>query len=426
MMAQAVRPLSRVREGAVELRAYQDSLAGQAVDILRRLGLVYLSMQVRTGKTITALETARRYGARKVLFVTRLKAIPSIQADYDALGPGYEMDVINYEALRKVEGKYDLVVLDEAHCLGAFPKPSQRTKWCKHHCQGVPLILLSGTPTPESYSQIFHQLWVSDRSPFAKYKNFYQWSKDFVDRTTRHLNGFSIADYSRARKGLIEPLIKPYMLSLSQEEAGFTCPVQEHFIEVVDPNIPGLIKELFDRRVIRGKTGEIVADSPAKLMSKAHQLSGGTVILESGEAVVVSRAKAEAIKARFTGKRIAIFYKFVKEREVLAEVYGDALTDSPEEFQKNPRKVFCSQILSGREGIALHAADAIVFYSIDYSATSYWQARARLQTLNRSKPADIYWVFFQGGIERKVYAAVSDKKDFTLSYFYATGGTRAL
>jgi hypothetical protein len=31
--------------------------------------------------------------------------------------------------------------------------------------------------------------------------------------------------------------------------------------------------------------------------------------------------------------------------------------------------------------------------------------------------SDVYWVFSEGGIEDKIYKAVSNKKDFTLSHF---------
>jgi hypothetical protein len=65
----------------------------------------------------------------------------------------------------------------------------------------------------------------------------------------------------------------------------------------------------------------------------------------------------------------------------------------------------------------LSTADALVFYNIDFSATSYWQSRARIQTKDRVKEAQIYWIFSEGGIEDKVYKAVMDKRDFTTEYF---------
>ncbi len=74
------------------------------------------------------------------------------------------------------------------------------------------------------------------------------------------------------------------------------------------------------------------------------------------------------------------------------------------------------QIVSGREGISLRNAEFIVFYNIDFSATSYWQARDRMTTKDR-KYNKVYWVFSEKGIETKVYKSVIQKKDYTLQHF---------
>jgi hypothetical protein len=92
-------------------------------------------------------------------------------------------------------------------------------------------------------------------------------------------------------------------------------------------------------------------------------------------------------------------------------------TESPEEFEANTNKVFISQIQSGREGINLSSADCLVMYNIDFSAVSYWQVRARLQSKNRTKEAIVHWIFAKDGIEPNIYKAVSNKKDYTLNYF---------
>ena len=55
--------------------------------------------------------------------------------------------------------------------------------------------------------------------------------------------------------------------------------------------------------------------------------------------------------------------------------------------------------------------------TIDHSAVSYFQARARLQTKDRKKTAKVYWLFSVGGIEEKIYRAVIRKKDYTLAHF---------
>ncbi|MEG7677083.1 hypothetical protein U2060_15190, partial [Listeria monocytogenes] len=84
--------------------------------------------------TITALNTAKLYGAKKVLFVTKLKAISSILKDFEAIQKPFDMYCINYESLHKVVEDYDIIILDEAHCLGQYPQPAERVKELKRIC----------------------------------------------------------------------------------------------------------------------------------------------------------------------------------------------------------------------------------------------------------------------------------------------------
>ncbi|MFY8170649.1 MAG: hypothetical protein ACOVK2_05990, partial [Candidatus Fonsibacter sp.] len=109
------------------LRDYQVDLSKKAVDILKEKKIVYLQFSVRVGKTATALETCRLYGAKKVLFLTKKKAIGSIESDYKDFGFTFDLTVINNESLQKVtDNDFDIVIQDEAHSMGAFPKPSNR------------------------------------------------------------------------------------------------------------------------------------------------------------------------------------------------------------------------------------------------------------------------------------------------------------
>lgn len=95
------------------LRPYQTEISIRGAEILRKHKIVYLAMQVRTGKTITALEIARLVNAKNILFITKKKAILSIESD----AKNFDMciDVINYESVAKMTGKYDLIIIDEAH-----------------------------------------------------------------------------------------------------------------------------------------------------------------------------------------------------------------------------------------------------------------------------------------------------------------------
>lgn len=406
----------------MQLRDYQESISTDAATMLEWLKICYLSMQVRTGKTLTALAAAGKYGAKSVLFLTKKKAISSIMADYDSLAPTFKLTCTNYEQVYNLSPSYefDLVILDEAHGLGQFPTMAERSKELRKLCVDKPIIYLSGTPTPEGYSQLFHQFHISSFSPFKEYANFYKWAKDFVTVKKKYFYNREINDYSNADKEKIENATKHLFISYTQQEAGFEQEVKEVVLKVqMQKGTYFLTDYLRKHRVYVGRDGqELLADTEVKLMNKMHQMFSGTVITEKKEGIVFDNSKAKFIKEHFAGKKIGIFYKFQAEYTMLLFAFGiDKLTEDPSEFNSRGDKIFISQIQSGREGVNLSTADCLVFFNIDYAAVSYWQARARLQDKNRTKEAVIYWVFAEGGIEEKIYETVLGKKDYTLSHF---------
>ena len=401
-----------------QLRQYQIDIAQQAAKILKEKYIVYISAEVRCGKTLMALETARLCKVKNVLFLTKKKAIDGIMNDYLTFGyeDSFKLTVINNESMSKAIGEFDLVIHDESHRFGSFPKPSKGAKEFKLRFSSLPIILLSGTPTPENYSQIFHQFWISRYSPF-KYANFYKWAKDFVDVKQKNLGFGIVNDYSCAKQELIKPILNDYFISFTQKEAGFTSEVKENvlFCEM-KPKTYEIIERLRKDFVIEGKEETIIADSAVKLMSKLHQLYSGTVKFESGNSKILDLSKAEFIKDYFKLGKIAIFYKFKAEYDAICQVYGiKNVTNNLEEFNTTD-KIIALQIVSGREGISLKNAEYLVYYNMDFSATSYWQSRDRLTTMDRLSN-DIYYIFAKGGIEEQIYKAVKRKKSYTTSYF---------
>lgn len=400
------------------LRDYQTDLAGKGVNILREKKIVYLCMSVRTGKTATSMQIAKLYGADKVLFLTKKKAMSDILGDYNSFGfsDSFSIEIMNDESMHKCLGQYDLVIHDEHHRFGAIPKPGKATKTFKKMFGHLPMVFLSGTPSPENYSQLFHQYWVSHSSPF-KYISFYKWAKDYVIPGTKYTSYGPAPDYSNARIDLVMSVIEPYVLTYTQEQAGFVSEIEEEVMTVdMKQSTYNLASRLNRDLVVQGKEEVILADTGVKLMQKLHQIYSGTIKFESGNRMVIDYSKAFYIMEKFKGKKIGIFYKFVAELDALRQVYcADNLTTDLEEFNTTDKSI-ALQIVSGREGISLRNAEFIVFYNIDFSATSYWQARDRMTTMDR-KFNKVYWVFSKGGIEKDIYKQVLKKKNFTLSHF---------
>ena len=310
-----------------------------------------------------------------------------------------------------------MIICDEAHGLGAFPKPSLRAKQIKTLVQknNPYVILLSGTPTPESYSQMYHQVYGIPSNPFASYKTFYKFAHQYVNIKMKKINSRIYNDYTSGKQTILDAM-QPYMISHTQKASGFQVQTNEEVLEVMMNDITyDITKRLKKTRVIQGEKEVILGDTPVKLMSKLHQLFSGTVKFESGNSQVTDHKKAEFIYNKFKGTKIGIFYKFKAELKALKQIYKDQLTTELKEFEETNKSI-ALQILSGREGISLKEAKALVYYNIDFSATSYWQSRDRMTTKDRLYNK-IYWVFSRGGIEKDIYKTVIKKKDYTLNHF---------
>jgi hypothetical protein len=405
------------QKDSIQLRPYQQQIVEQGFGILNKYRFLYLAMEVRTGKTLTSLAIADKMGACNVLFVTKKKAIDSIQGDFDKLNASYKVTIINYESLHHVDDNFDLIICDEAHSLGAFPKPSNRAQDIKQIIQrdNPFVILLSGTPTPESYSQMYHQVYGIPNNPFSEFKSFYRFCDKYVKVTEKRINGLMIRDYSKGSEDIITAM-KPYTINYSQKDAGFVVETTEYILEVdIKPQTYTMIEKLKKDLVLEGAVETVLADTAVKLMSKVHQMYSGTIKFESGNSMVIDTSKADFIKERFKGQKIGIFYKFKEELQALKNVFGDELTTELSVFEETDKNI-ALQIVSGREGISLKDADCLVYYNIDFSATSYWQSRDRMTTKDRLKN-NIYWIFAKGGIEYDIYKAVIKKKDYTIKHF---------
>jgi SNF2 family DNA or RNA helicase len=414
--------LYEMEQNKFQFRDYQVDIIHNGYEILSKYKFLYLAMEVRTGKTLTSLGIADMCGIKNLLFITKKKAISSIEDDYSALKPTYSLSVINYESLHLVmnDKKWDLVICDEAHSMGAFPKPSGRAvlvaEVIKKHRPMV--ILLSGTPTPESYSQMYHQVYAIPNNPFSEFKNFYRFCDKFVNVKQRKINGLLVKDYSGGLDTIIKAM-EPYTINYTQQEAGFMTETTEEILEVeMKESTYKIIKKLKKDLVVEGKEDIILADTPVKLMMKVHQLCSGTIKFESGNSMILDLSKAEFIKEQFEGCKIGIFYKFKEEYNALKQVFGDDLTSELSVFEDTGKSI-ALQIVSGREGISLKQAEYLVYYNIDFSATSYWQSKDRMTTKERLEN-QVYWIFAKGGIEHDIYKAVTKKKDYTLKHFEKT------
>ena len=389
----------------MKLKNNQIVKSKQIAEIIDKYNIAYLFGEVRSGKTGTALNVAKLLEAKKTLIITKKKAISDIEKQYSNFGFTFALNVINYESLHKLEDfDFDFIIIDEAHNCSAFPKPSQRTKLIKEKFNNKRILLMSGTPAIESYSQWYHQFWISIFSPFSEYKNFYRWADKFVNKKEKKIGTHSIIDYSEAKVDLIDVKLKPYIVKMTQVEAGIKISIEEFFLYVETPDkIKKVAETLLNDRVVKGKEKYIIADTPAKLQAKIHQIYNGSCLVEEEngitEAVVLDTFKVDFIKDYFKDKKIVAMYYYQAEKIMLEKAGVDHIQQS------------------STEGINLSDYDAIVYLNFGFSGKNFVQSRDRLSSITRTKANQIYFIFELGGINEKIYNRVSKKQDFNLRTF---------
>ncbi len=260
----------------ITLRPYQQQAATALVERLQQYGLAYLRGEVRCGKTLTVIEVARRIGCQRVLIVTKKKAIPSIEADVKAMAMQDVIAVTNYEQVPKRAGQsFDLLIVDEAHGIGAYPKPSKRFRDLKQ-LKFQKLLLMSGTPSPESFSQLFHQLTLSLASPWTQYRTFYAWAAaGYVNVQQKYVGtAMPVNDYSKADQVRILVDLEPFTAEMTQEAAGFAQPIVErvHLVPMRRRTYRMARRIIRDGVIGRPDCRAVLADTGAKVMSKLRQL----------------------------------------------------------------------------------------------------------------------------------------------------------
>lgn len=468
---------------AFQLRPYQQTIVERTAEILFRERVALLAAECRTGKSAMSLCVALAIGSKGILFVTPKRVIAGVLNDYNMIRSARETEamtdnpytppiyVSNGEALlamHKKAGKmaeeeiaeqypklstkgvkrkslvteawhriekqllhdacnfeFDLVIVDESHRFGALPKASGSQQALKKLAEGKRVLLMSGTPTPENYSMLYHQFAISEHSPWKEYKNFYAWARaGYVATEEKMINGYHTIDYSNGVHDKIMADVNPLMVTLTQQEAGFSVEVNDQeLFALMSKETATAIRKMKRESVCyitdaEGVQHEIVAQSAADRLGKIHQMAGGTIKLSETETLIFDRSKAKFLYDHFFLHHVAIFYVYKAERDLLVDTFGDYITEDAEEFQREPLKIFIGQIRSVREGLRLDTAECSIFYSTEYSYVSWAQGLQRIASKERTEPATVYVLTSQCKIEAMILQCVREKENFTLSIFY--------
>lgn len=385
--------------------SFQTELSKQAYTILAKEYIVYLAMEERTGKTLTAILTAEQTSVKSILVITKKKALGGWQETLAAFPHKKRYTVVNYHQAHK-QASHDLIILDESHnYISSFPKAGKLWKEVKALCIDKPIIYMSATPYGQGPQMLYHQFKLSAWSPWNKYPNFYSWFKTFGKPYQLEINGIKINQYDKCDTDFILGCVDHLFITKTRNQLGFKHEPRDqiHFVEL-NKSTKDVYNELLEHQIVELRAGTLVCDTKAKLRVSLHMLEGGVAKIDDNRIVLANEEKIDYIKKHFGDHEgLVIMYNYIAEKEKLNAHFTHARI---------------LQATSYAEGVDLHKYSDLIIYSQDFSTARHTQRRARQANKNRDTPITVHFLLVEKGLSQQVYKTVSvNKKNFVDSVF---------
>lgn len=380
---------------------HQVEIAKQAYTVLKNNMMVYLAMEERTGKTLTAILAAELCDIKTVLVITKKKAIEGWEDTLAKFKHTKSYSVTNYHQACKFANRYDLVILDESHnYISSYPKRGKLWEDVKRLTLSRPIIYISATPYAQGPQQLYHQFKLSSWSPWNAHMTFYRWFDTYGKPYKLRIAGIEVPQYDKVHFDKILKDCEHLFISKTRTELGFEHEPEDklHYIDLSDET-RRIYNELLTDNICENPL--IVCDTNSKLRTTLHQLEGGTI---KDLGVLANDEKLDYIHSTFGDvNTLVIMYNYKLEYDKLAARFKRALL---------------LQATSYAEGIDLHEYDNLVVYSQDFSTARHTQRRARQCNLKRSSPITVHYLLVKKAISDQVYKTVSiNKKNFVDSVF---------
>lgn len=424
-----------------------------------RFGIFF---QQRGGKTKVAIDfcgaKAISDNARKVLIVCPLSVRTEWQSQIEE-HLGYEYDfylypktekkrvtllnatiktdkltfiVINYDLISKqkellLKWKPDIIILDESHLIKNHASKRSKAAWSLTK-KSKYVLLLTGTPVPKRWYDIFGQFRALDDQIFntwAKFKRKYAIMGGYLGKEI-----VGCTDYDKIADIIGENSMRVLRKDIFEE------PKVESILLTVDlePNTRRVYDSLRKTCIADlAKEKRITADMAITRSIRLRQLCGGFVTTDEGDVEQISTAKldllADLVETRVEGsEQVVIFYVYTPEGKAIRDMlikkkieHGVINGGVSEEMRKHYRDLFQDekldvmliQIATGAMGISLDKAHINIFYSLDFSLSNFQQARDRIMGRNQKDDVTNYFIAASKTIDQRIMKTLKNDEDIS-------------
>ena len=389
------------------------------------------------GKTTSTIIAALETGAKKILIICpatlkinwkREIENYSKKSVFIAEGKNFETNhdfvIINYDIIKNfhdskkkgeskiLEGKFDLVIVDEAHYIKNAQ--AQRTKLINDIVKDIERVwLLTGTPMTSRPIDYFNLLSLVD-SPVAKnwmayvvrYCAGYQFKVG--PRKVWNVMGASNLEELRDRTtNTILRRLKEDVLDLPEK---IITPI---YLRLKSKEYENLMGEYYEWYRSKPDESNSLTVQFTKL-TKVRQVIANEKTLQTIEL-------AENIIEQ--GKKVIIFCNFTESLDAIVQHFGKSAVkvngsmskverqNSVDRFQEDEKvKVFVGNIKAAGVGITLTAAEAVIMNDLSFLPSDHSQAEDRAYRIGQKNNVLVYYPLFENTIEGLIYDILMAKK----------------
>lgn len=288
------------------------------------------------------------------------------------------------------------------------------------------VVLLSGTPAPNTPAEYWPQLACIDPSVLGLYWNmvreYFVPVKKTVYQNGRRLEVIAKLNQTEDQRRRFSAQIASHVDSLSKAECLSLPKVTDtvRLVELSNKELAAYEAASEDLKLI-ASNGEQVNIQATTALGKLRQITGGAVYVAE-RATIIGQSKLDALEEVLDeighDEPVVIWAEYTHEIDRIAQRFKCAIIDGRTRDAAGVVKSFQDGVLSRvvchpqacGHGITLTRACHAVFYSLSFSAELFEQAKGRLDRAGQTRPVTNTMLIAHDTIDSVVYRALKGKQ----------------
>ena len=309
---------------------------------------------------------------------------------------------------------FDTIVIDESDSF-KDPGSGRFRALRKVSRKASRVVILSGTPTPNSYLDLWAQFFLVNPAILGPSVTGYR--ETLFDPGRRNRTRVFTYTLKPGSRELIEAMIAPVTLSLRAADYLTLPPRVDNVIPVTLSKAARAKYDTLERDLVvqLSEDGQITAPNAAVLAGKLAQAANGAIYDEARDVHEVHDEKLDALEEILdtaTGRTlIAYSYKhdLARIKARIPRVVGIDEPDALERWNRGEIDLACHPASAGHGLNLQDGGSNVVWFGLSWSSALTDQFNARLHRQGQTKPVVVSYLCAEGTVDEDILAAVGNK-----------------